>query len=247
MCLVLGDEILDIHGVSLSGKSVAEVVEVIRKAPTEFLATVRPVTSVHKALKKDFSRTNYVDVVHYGKQSSVPNGKVHERNGEINNHTSENGSYEYATVNECGRLLNGRSESPTKINNGRSYPPLMDSQPSYEDVGNYDDEDEGDVPPPLPPWTEDALIMVDPPPMSPKPRLNIYTTNAHLLQPISRNSRAPKVPLRLQHIEQHSQHSQHSRHESFDTSLPSPMYKPCLLYTSPSPRDRTRSRMPSSA
>ena len=24
-------------------------------------------------------------------------------------------------------------------------------------------------------------------------------------------------------------------------------FKPCLLYTSPSPRDRTRSRMPSSA
>ena len=27
----------------------------------------------------------------------------------------------------------------------------------------------------------------------------------------------------------------------------SPTYKGCLLYTSPSPRDRTRSRMPSSA
>ena len=26
-----------------------------------------------------------------------------------------------------------------------------------------------------------------------------------------------------------------------------PTYKTCLLYTSPSPRDRTRSRMPSSA
>ena len=26
-----------------------------------------------------------------------------------------------------------------------------------------------------------------------------------------------------------------------------PSLKPCLLYTSPSPRDRTRSRMPSSA
>ena len=25
------------------------------------------------------------------------------------------------------------------------------------------------------------------------------------------------------------------------------VYRPCLLYTSPSPRDRTRSRMPSSA
>ena len=28
---------------------------------------------------------------------------------------------------------------------------------------------------------------------------------------------------------------------------PQLLYKPCLLYTSPSPRDRTRSRMPSSA
>eukprot|EP00657_Telonema_sp_P-1_P011312 TRINITY_DN6331_c0_g1_i2.p1 TRINITY_DN6331_c0_g1~~TRINITY_DN6331_c0_g1_i2.p1 ORF type:complete len:163 (-),score=21.19 TRINITY_DN6331_c0_g1_i2:84-572(-) len=29
--------------------------------------------------------------------------------------------------------------------------------------------------------------------------------------------------------------------------VPLPPYSPCLLYTSPSPRDRTRSRMPSSA
>ena len=29
--------------------------------------------------------------------------------------------------------------------------------------------------------------------------------------------------------------------------LPAPQTDPCLLYTSPSPRDRTRSRMPSSA
>ena len=28
---------------------------------------------------------------------------------------------------------------------------------------------------------------------------------------------------------------------------PTPVLHPCLLYTSPSPRDRTRSRMPSSA
>ena len=32
-----------------------------------------------------------------------------------------------------------------------------------------------------------------------------------------------------------------------DPGYPSPPYKICLLYTSPSPRDRTRSRMPSSA
>ena len=31
------------------------------------------------------------------------------------------------------------------------------------------------------------------------------------------------------------------------TGRPAPILKNCLLYTSPSPRDRTRSRMPSSA
>ena len=35
--------------------------------------------------------------------------------------------------------------------------------------------------------------------------------------------------------------------ELYDTPLLSPIMNVCLLYTSPSPRDRTRSRMPSSA
>ena len=40
------------------------------------------------------------------------------------------------------------------------------------------------------------------------------------------------------------------RHRKKDVAallLPGDLYLPCLLYTSPSPRDRTRSRMPSSA
>lgn len=40
-----------------------------------------------------------------------------------------------------------------------------------DDVGNYDDEDDGDAPPPLPPRTEDALILVDPPPLGGAPKL----------------------------------------------------------------------------
>ena len=36
--------------------------------------------------------------------------------------------------------------------------------------------------------------------------------------------------------------------DKFDTEMKdSLLYRSCLLYTSPSPRDRTRSRMPSSA
>lgn len=44
----------------------------------------------------------------------------------------------------------------------------LSSNESLDDVGNYDDEDEGDIPPPLPPKTEDALILVDPPPIMSK-------------------------------------------------------------------------------
>ena len=36
-------------------------------------------------------------------------------------------------------------------------------------------------------------------------------------------------------------------HRMIDILDPSEEFTPCLLYTSPSPRDRTRSRMPSSA
>ena len=35
--------------------------------------------------------------------------------------------------------------------------------------------------------------------------------------------------------------------QKFGLSKQKPKFKGCLLYTSPSPRDRTRSRMPSSA
>ena len=60
---------------------------------------------------------------------------------------------------------------------------------SLEDVGNYDDEEEGDIAPPLPPRTEDALILVDPPPFaSYKKPLNIYKTNAHLMPGFERHS-----------------------------------------------------------
>ena len=41
----------------------SEVVEIIRAAPTEFLATVRPVNSVRKALRQDLSKTNYAEVI----------------------------------------------------------------------------------------------------------------------------------------------------------------------------------------
>ena len=38
-----------------------------------------------------------------------------------------------------------------------------------------------------------------------------------------------------------------NRFEQYSDGLTTDEYRDCLLYTSPSPRDRTRSRMPSSA
>ena len=57
----------------MSGLSVTEVVEIIRDAPNEFLATVRPVTSVRKALQRDFREIKYADIVHFGNGASHGN------------------------------------------------------------------------------------------------------------------------------------------------------------------------------
>ena len=125
-----GDQILDIHGMSVSGLQVAEVVEIIKKAPDQFLATVRPITALTKGQQADTGSVTYSEIV----PQSLP---VKETKSEASSGARKDA------------LRPVFDHSPT---------------PSLEDVGNYDDEDEGDTPPPLPPRTEDALILVDPPP-----------------------------------------------------------------------------------
>ncbi len=62
-------------------------------------------------------------------------------------------------------------QTPTSSHDNDDHPAFAINDPAstpscdeLEDCGNYDDEDAGDTPPPLPPRTEDALIIVDPPP-----------------------------------------------------------------------------------
>ena len=63
----------------------------------------------------------------------------------------------------------------------------------------------------------------------------------------STNGNNPKSAKRsfLDRFKRNTETADESRAESEE--LPEPQSKICLLYTSPSPRDRTRSRMPSSA
>ena len=61
--LPLGDEILDIHGSTVTGLAVAEVVVIIRAAPEQFLATVRPITALKKGHVQDTGRITYSDIV----------------------------------------------------------------------------------------------------------------------------------------------------------------------------------------
>lgn len=48
-----GDEILDIQGTPVTGLQVQEIGEIIKKAPDEFLATVRPLTVLKRSLPDD--------------------------------------------------------------------------------------------------------------------------------------------------------------------------------------------------
>ena len=126
-----GDEFVDIHGKSVAGMTVAQVVEVIKAAPEVVIATVRPITVLKKFQEKDTSRSHYSTIL---PQAMPP---AEERNG--------------------AKAFIIHHDTPPNT------PPPTD--PDLEDVGNYDDEDDGDAPPPLPPRTEDALILVDPPPI----------------------------------------------------------------------------------
>lgn len=96
----------------VTNKAVPEVVDIIKHCPTEFLATVRPITSVHK--QKPFpnsSRVDYSSIVHKpgnnryngGHHPSPPskNGvKSHfyELDSSDGTTTSSDESVEYATV-----------------------------------------------------------------------------------------------------------------------------------------------------
>ena len=63
LLMVSGDEILDIHGTSVTGLTIKEVAEVIKNVPYEFLATVRPITALKRRAAPDTSRTLYSTIV----------------------------------------------------------------------------------------------------------------------------------------------------------------------------------------
>ena len=60
---MVDDELLDVNGINITGMSVAEVGQVIRACPEEFLATVRPITAHKKVHPPDVTRVNYVTVL----------------------------------------------------------------------------------------------------------------------------------------------------------------------------------------
>jgi len=71
-----GDEILDIHGTTITGLQVAEVAEVIKSAPEEFLATVKPITALKKGQKAETSRVTYSEILPQESPQSDASGLV---------------------------------------------------------------------------------------------------------------------------------------------------------------------------
>lgn len=57
------DEILDVNAIRITGMTVAEVGQVIRNCPDEFLATVRPITTLRKIRPPDVTRVNYITIL----------------------------------------------------------------------------------------------------------------------------------------------------------------------------------------
>lgn len=124
---LLDDEILDVNGTTITGLTVAEVGKVIQSCPHEFLATVRPVTTLKKLRQSDNGRVNYVNILpNLG--SKLP---ASDSTGNINL-----GSKVSESVNDPKDNLN----APQFVMKVTSEEPSSDD--SLDDVGNYDDEDE---------------------------------------------------------------------------------------------------------
>lgn len=76
------DELLDVNGVTITGMTIAEIGQVIRNCPEEFLATVRPITALRKHPPSDATRVNYVTVLpnlSSSKASANPATRINDR------------------------------------------------------------------------------------------------------------------------------------------------------------------------
>ena len=73
------------------------MVDIIKQSPTEILATVRPITLVHKALKNDFRKINYSSIVH--KPTDSNNDKMYDTI-EVNDSNTSNNGYTVKARNE---------------------------------------------------------------------------------------------------------------------------------------------------
>lgn len=118
LSILTGDELLEINGHTVTNLTIAEVADILRESPREFLATVRPVTSVHKALKEDFARIEYADIVHF--KSIESNGITNESSASSSppdSSMSDEGSSEdcqYAVINKK-KVTKTNGHSPAKV------------------------------------------------------------------------------------------------------------------------------------
>ena len=144
---------------AVSGLSVAEVVEVIRNAPVEFLATVKPVASARKP-KQEAKDVMYADIVHNdinGFQVNSSNGPIveHRTSPQMINCDSSTSIIDYTGSPRSDRVrsynaaagspkLEHRVDSP--LNDHRSSPPIPPRvsklPPSTSDSGIDDIDDQ---------------------------------------------------------------------------------------------------------
>lgn len=127
-----GDEILDIQGTTVTGLQVQEISEIIKNAPQELLATVRPLT----VLKRNLPPPDNGKIIY----SSV---------------------FPTAAAAAGVESTTSHSVPTTKFITGDLYPELQVCG-SLDDVGTYDDDEVDGVPPPIPRRTDDAFVLLDP-------------------------------------------------------------------------------------
>ena len=93
-----GDEFVDIHGKSVTGMILAQVVEVIKAAPEVVIATVRPITVLKKFQEKDTSRSHYSTIV----PQATPTGETNGAKASIIHHDTTPPTHNDGDLDDVG-------------------------------------------------------------------------------------------------------------------------------------------------
>ena len=135
------DELLDVNGESMAGKSVADVGTVIHNCPDKFLAIIRPVSALkkhHRRHATNIQRVNYATKMAAFSPPTPPITPPTPTSSPALNICP-------SPLNSCSPTLHQETPPGFGVDLSGIHRAYSESSVSNDDMGDYDDEEEDHI------------------------------------------------------------------------------------------------------